>query len=211
MSENYSEERLTKLEESPSRTTIREGESHYYANRDFPYVRARQWMKSHIGYSINKVFAEWVTLPWIPARLCNSEGFYTVVDKAVLLNGVIFDFRGWNPIHKWYNQRVYDDPKTHILKLSKKVPWPRRDKEAIAKWFRPLSLTLQLIKENGIWYMFEVPTEYSTFDWANQRVALKTLRRRIDQPWMKCPNCMPTSKHQLNSKELKRYNLENDR
>lgn len=209
---DYTESKLEKLDDLPSyqsKHEVRNQMRDYRWNEDFPYRHAKRWAQSQIGKNYDKVFAEWKTLEWLPARRRDQENLDLVISRPILLNGEIVDRRwGWVKFASMRYDCVYVCPTTNIIKINKgkkkSLSYEKQLKIREAEWFRPIDATNQLIKDKGVWYLYEAGRTY--LDWR-----LHEKIRPFDRPFSAFSSCYGKKIKQLSSKELKKYNLQNDK
>lgn len=223
----YSEKHIEKLDDMPSYDgTGRRRHHNRYRNEDLPYYRAKRWVRSQVGKSFKTAFAAWVKLEWVPVRLRTRNGIGLIIEFATLLDGVLHTKWVWRPLADMSYEIVYVCPMTDMIKLhrgkKRAIGWTEERKQRQSKWFRPVDDTHQLIKENGIWYLYDLKKLYHDFYG-------KQAKLDPNVPWVDIDHTRTiwngsagvymsrlewrervVSKKQLSAKELKKYNVQND-
>lgn len=213
----------TDLDDLPSyesNRNVRTIAQKYRHNSDVSYSHLKRWLKSKIGEKFEDVFSEWTKQHWLPPRLRNLEYFKTFVETEFVVDakGELYAYSyGWaRPL----NNELYIDPDTQILSFAKprkKVSYREKMKKEKEQIFRSLGDYEQLCKVDGVWFYISFKKYYTVarYDFTAEKIFNVTVPVKKGIEFIRdcCGFYDPSieSFKQLNSKELKRYNLKNDK
>lgn len=199
-----------KFEDAPRRGSFADSDRHRSMAVD--YHRITRWLISHIGQNYDAVCAEFVKLKWVPAEFRRVS---FLADSFVETNTFITDggdiafyikyYTGGFHLVKYLDDALYVHPenKTLCFNRRKKIDYKAIHAAEEAKTLRILGDYHQLQKLGGIWYEMKGEVVNNTY-W---RKPSGPRDRMEEHQW----NLKITLKRQLNSKELKKNGLTNDK
>lgn len=222
---------IEKFEDAPKSQKMRDGMERWKRGKnrnDYPWNRVGRFLTSRLGQDWDKVVSEFCKLNWVPAehRTHKQLASYHVEVNTFIEGKEIYYFdkyagyRGDSQRNvKDYRDAFYVHPETKKLCFQKKIKYvPVKTPETM----RILGDFWQLLKLDGIWY--EVKGKVSDH-YLSLSDKLKAYSRAIGpkdrlipdysdkSKWLNLPDIYSitiTYQKQLNSKELKKFNLSND-
>jgi hypothetical protein len=216
---------IEKLEDLPRRERIKKSDwDRDYYNSDYPWNRVGRFLFSRVGLLWDDVVSEYVKLKWIPAQYRNFH-FLTankvevntfVQDKEIFFyDRYCFNGRSMINIKEHYSELFYVHPETKLLCFqpkSKKINWKEKYVAEQAKTMRIIGDYWQLVKLGGIWYEIKgIPLDKHCNP---DKPMLREFdpQKRVDATELiySYGYIKIIYKKQLNSKQLKKYNLTND-
>jgi len=105
---------IEKLDELPSRESVKKAKGWYDKNQDLPWRKGRRWIESKVGKTFNEAFSEWIHLEWVPERYRNKDGFHLIAAALAFYHKTTGELLGrWGyPLH---SGGVYVDPTTNTI------------------------------------------------------------------------------------------------
>lgn len=216
--EHFSDDLVDRLEDLPHNQSIKRKYHCGYWIRE--WKRAKTWLRGHVGQTYDEILPKWIALKWLPTEWRNAKGLERTTTLTVRCSdGSIREATNPNsPDVRENSNNLFFHPENH--KLCR--PLPRR--EAMAVWnlrakknktmtyfewwqnrrtYRVIGKSTRLLLEDGIWYLLSYPP----YDREGKAIDLREIQwsdKKSD--W----DIAYVSKRQLNSKELKKYNVKNE-
>jgi len=233
------EQDIEKLEQLPLRERNHDysWENDDYWGKDFPYRRMQRWIKSCKGRNIDEVISEYMHAKWVPIhhRFINQLRRHIELD-TFMKDGVVHYYDKYMSIFRdrapytlaenGVNDCVYVHPTTRLVcvyKAPTRKSWQKEEQGKLAKRVRILGDYHQLYKIEGIWYEVKakplppmpvasigLSVYHSMYERCGPKDIImeggRSYSLKDTDPFVKI-----TLKRQLNSKELKKYGLTNDK
>ena len=203
----------------------------YYGSK-LPYSKFMRWLKAQKGTHLDVVIHKYNNLEWLPPYLRTLRTLYRWLEVHTFLQGnEVYYYSYGKPrlLSSEQHKIIYVHPETKLICVFSPVTrksWQKLEQERRALYMRTLGELHQLNKANGIWY--EVKAKFipepefakdldKLYAWMKQYgYKLKGPKDILLEPTEqksfnhKRSIIEISSKRQLNSKELKHYQLHNN-